>query len=112
MTASVNDVYLRLVWVGRLQRFHIRGHFFAATAEVKRRIRVDAARRRDCQYVAATSNVSTYSKYLSWLTSQGRRPTCFSIWKASAHWLGSVFDPQAEDAFRSDSREAIDARQS
>jgi RNA polymerase sigma factor (TIGR02999 family) len=42
-TALVNEAYLRLVKVGELD-WHDRGHFFAVSARIMRRILVDAAR--------------------------------------------------------------------
>src|SRR5262245_10303439 len=48
-TALVHEAYLRLVDVATAQRWHSRGHFFAAAAEAMRRILVDQARRRRSQ---------------------------------------------------------------
>jgi RNA polymerase sigma factor (TIGR02999 family) len=45
-TALVHEAYLRLVGTENKQRWDSRGHFFAAAAEVMRRILVDNARRR------------------------------------------------------------------
>jgi RNA polymerase sigma factor (TIGR02999 family) len=45
-TALVHEAYLRLVDVGRLQRWENRRHFFAAAAEAMRRILVESARRK------------------------------------------------------------------
>lgn len=45
-TALVHEAYLRLVDVEKVQKWHSRGHFFAAAAEAMRRILVDAARRK------------------------------------------------------------------
>ena len=45
-TALVHEAYLRLVGNGTDQKWDHRGHFFAAAAEVMRRILVDAARRK------------------------------------------------------------------
>src|SRR5689334_4459528 len=45
-TALVHDAYLRLVDVDEPERWHGRGHFFAAAAEAMRRILVDNARRK------------------------------------------------------------------
>ena len=42
-TALVNEAYLRLVKIGELD-WHDRGHFFAVSARIMRRILVDAAR--------------------------------------------------------------------
>lgn len=44
-TALVNEAYLRLVDVNRMQ-WHNRAHFFAVSAQLMRRILVDFARRR------------------------------------------------------------------
>lgn len=44
-TAMVNELYLRLVNANNL-RFQNRAHFFAITAQIMRRILVDAARMR------------------------------------------------------------------
>ncbi len=48
-TGLVHEAYLRLVDVERAQRFHSRGHFFAAAAEAMRRIMIDSARRKNAQ---------------------------------------------------------------
>src|SRR5262249_19951376 len=48
-TALVHEAYLRLVDVDEAQRWHSRGHFFAAAAEAMRRILVDAARSKRSQ---------------------------------------------------------------
>jgi RNA polymerase sigma factor (TIGR02999 family) len=45
-TALVHEAYLRLVDQDQAQRWHSRGHFFAAAAEVMRRILVENARRK------------------------------------------------------------------
>jgi RNA polymerase sigma factor (TIGR02999 family) len=45
-TALVHEAYLRLVDGEEAQRWHSRGHFFAAAAEAMRRILVDNARRK------------------------------------------------------------------
>lgn len=45
-TALVHEAYLRLVDVDQAQRWHGRGHFFAAAAEAMRRILVEKARQR------------------------------------------------------------------
>src|SRR5215831_11255300 len=45
-TALVHEAYLRLVGVGKPQRWDSRGHFFAAAAEAMRRILVENARRK------------------------------------------------------------------
>jgi RNA polymerase sigma factor (TIGR02999 family) len=45
-TALVHEAYLRLVDVDQPQRWHSRGHFFAAAAEAMRRILIDNARRK------------------------------------------------------------------
>jgi RNA polymerase sigma factor (TIGR02999 family) len=45
-TALVHEAYLRLVSVEEAQRWHGRGHFFAAAAEAMRRILIEKARRR------------------------------------------------------------------
>ena len=45
-TALVHEAYVRLVNVEEAQRWHSRGHFFAACAEAMRRILVESARRR------------------------------------------------------------------
>jgi RNA polymerase sigma factor (TIGR02999 family) len=45
-TALVHETYIRLVDTSRIQRWEIRGHFFAAAAEAMRRILIDAARRK------------------------------------------------------------------
>jgi RNA polymerase sigma factor (TIGR02999 family) len=45
-TALVHEAYLRLVDVERAQRWNSRRHFFAAAAEVMRRILVERARAR------------------------------------------------------------------
>jgi RNA polymerase sigma factor (TIGR02999 family) len=45
-TALVHEAYLRLVGPGDMPSWDSRGHFFAAAAEVMRRILVDNARRR------------------------------------------------------------------
>jgi RNA polymerase sigma factor (TIGR02999 family) len=47
-TALVHEAYLRLVDVGKEQRWNSRGHFFAAAAEAMRRILVENARRKAC----------------------------------------------------------------
>src|SRR3982074_2513662 len=44
-TALVHEAYLRLVPTGDMQNGDSRGHFFAAAAEVMRRILVENARR-------------------------------------------------------------------
>jgi RNA polymerase sigma factor (TIGR02999 family) len=46
-TALVHEAYLRLVAVDQVQRWHSRGHFFAAAAEAIRRILVENARKKD-----------------------------------------------------------------
>lgn len=43
-TALVHDAYVRLVEVGKDQKWNGRGHFFAAAAEAMRRILIDKAR--------------------------------------------------------------------
>jgi RNA polymerase sigma factor (TIGR02999 family) len=48
-TALVHEAYLRLVDAEQAQRWHSRGHFFAAAAEAMRRILVDHARQRRSQ---------------------------------------------------------------
>jgi RNA polymerase sigma factor (TIGR02999 family) len=45
-TALVHEAYLRLVDVEKAQHWNSRGHFFAAAAEVMRRILVESARRK------------------------------------------------------------------
>src|SRR3954469_1749471 len=45
-TALVHEAYLRLVDPADRDRWHNRGHFFAAAAEAMRRILVEAARRK------------------------------------------------------------------
>jgi RNA polymerase sigma factor (TIGR02999 family) len=45
-TALVNEAYIRLVDVDRVQHWDSRGHFFAAAAEAMRRILVEKARRK------------------------------------------------------------------
>jgi RNA polymerase sigma factor (TIGR02999 family) len=45
-TALVHEAYLRLVDTEQAQRWHGRGHFFAAAAEAMRRILVDQARHK------------------------------------------------------------------
>src|SRR5207247_224565 len=45
-TALVHEAYLRVVGTGDRQAWDSRGHFFAADAEVMRRILVENARRR------------------------------------------------------------------
>jgi RNA polymerase sigma factor (TIGR02999 family) len=45
-TALVHEAYLRLVQPDKVQRWHSRGHFFAAAAEAMRHILVDNARRK------------------------------------------------------------------
>jgi RNA polymerase sigma factor (TIGR02999 family) len=45
-TALVHEAYLRLVDVEKADRWHSRGHFFAAAAEAMRRILIDQARRK------------------------------------------------------------------
>src|SRR5207247_1365294 len=45
-TALVHEAYLRLVDTEQAQRWHGRGHFFAAAAEAMRRILIDNARRK------------------------------------------------------------------
>src|SRR5262245_63423434 len=48
-TALVPEAYLRLVDAEQAQRWHSRGHFFAAAAEAMRRILIDNARRKHSQ---------------------------------------------------------------
>src|SRR5215467_9426951 len=48
-TALVHEAYLRLVDVEEAQRWHGRGHFFAAAAEAMRRILIDQARQKQSQ---------------------------------------------------------------
>jgi RNA polymerase sigma factor (TIGR02999 family) len=48
-TALVHEAYLRLVGEGNDQRYHDRGHFFAAAATAMRHIRIDQARRKKTQ---------------------------------------------------------------
>lgn len=48
-TALVHEAYLRLVDVGRVERWESRSHFFAAAAEAMRRILVDHARGKATQ---------------------------------------------------------------
>ncbi len=48
-TALVHEAYLRLVGSGNSLHFQTRGHFFAAVAEVMRRILIDHARRKHSQ---------------------------------------------------------------
>ena len=48
-TALVHEAYLRLVDVDKAQHWNSRGHFFAAAAEVMRRILIDSARRKGRQ---------------------------------------------------------------
>jgi RNA polymerase sigma factor (TIGR02999 family) len=45
-TALVHEAFLRLVDGEKIQRWHSRGHFFAAAAEAMRRLLVDNARRK------------------------------------------------------------------
>jgi RNA polymerase sigma factor (TIGR02999 family) len=45
-TALVHEAYLRLVYVGKMQCWDSRAHFFAAAAEAMRRILVQSARRK------------------------------------------------------------------
>ena len=45
-TALVHEAYMRLVDVGKAQRWDSRGHFFAAAAEAMRRILIEQARRK------------------------------------------------------------------
>jgi len=45
-TALVHEAYVRLVDVGKAQRWSSRGHFFAAAAEAMRRILIENARRK------------------------------------------------------------------
>lgn len=45
-TALVNEAYVRLVDVSRVQQWNGRGHFFAVAAEAMRRILVENARRK------------------------------------------------------------------
>jgi RNA polymerase sigma factor (TIGR02999 family) len=45
-TALVNEAYIRLVDVEKVQHWDSRGHFFAAAAEAMRRILVEIARRK------------------------------------------------------------------
>src|SRR5437588_5899572 len=48
-TALVHEAYLRLVDVKQAQRWHSRGHFFAAAAEAMRRILIERIRRKRSQ---------------------------------------------------------------
>jgi RNA polymerase sigma factor (TIGR02999 family) len=48
-TALVHEAYVRLVEGEEAQRWHSRGHFFAAAAEAMRRILVEQARRKGRQ---------------------------------------------------------------
>jgi RNA polymerase sigma factor (TIGR02999 family) len=48
-TALVHEAYIRLVDVGKVQRWDSRRHFFAAAAEAMRRILVDQARSKKSQ---------------------------------------------------------------
>ena len=48
-TALVHEAYVRLVDVGKAQRWNSRGHFFGAAAEAMRRILVDQARRKQAE---------------------------------------------------------------
>lgn len=48
-TALVHEAYLRLVGSGVPPHFETRGHFFAAVAEVMRRILIDHARKKNSQ---------------------------------------------------------------
>ena len=52
-TALVHEAYLRLVGSGNSLHFQTRGHFFAAVAEVMRRILIDHARRKHSQSAVA-----------------------------------------------------------
>jgi RNA polymerase sigma factor (TIGR02999 family) len=45
-TALVHEAYVRLVGPGKAQKWHSRGHFYAATAEAMRRILIEDARRK------------------------------------------------------------------
>ena len=45
-TALVHEAFVRLVDVGKVQKWGSRGHFFAAAAEAMRRILVEQARKR------------------------------------------------------------------
>jgi RNA polymerase sigma factor (TIGR02999 family) len=45
-TALVHEAYVRLVNDEQAQRWHSRGHFFAAAAEAMRRILIESARRK------------------------------------------------------------------
>ena len=47
-TALINEAYLRLIDINRV-RWQNRAHFYAVSAQVMRRILVDAARERDAQ---------------------------------------------------------------
>ena len=55
-TALVNEAYLRLIDVSRVQ-WHGRAHFFAVSAQLMRRVLVDAARARDTQKRGGDVNV-------------------------------------------------------
>jgi RNA polymerase sigma factor (TIGR02999 family) len=48
-TALVHDAYVRLVDTDQAQKWHSRGHFFAAAAEAMRRVLIDQARRKQSQ---------------------------------------------------------------
>jgi RNA polymerase sigma factor (TIGR02999 family) len=48
-TALVHEAYIRLVDVEQPQRWHGRGHFFAAAAEAMRRILIDHARSKKAE---------------------------------------------------------------
>ena len=45
-TALVHEAYLRLLGDGNSEKWHGRGHFFAAAAEAMRRLLVEQARRK------------------------------------------------------------------
>jgi RNA polymerase sigma factor (TIGR02999 family) len=61
-TALVNEAYLRLMDVTRVQ-WHDRAHFLAVAAQAMRRILVDFARQRHSRNAAAISYSSAWTRH-------------------------------------------------
>ena len=82
-TALVNEVYLRLVDIRRVQ-WQDRAHFFAMAARLMRRVLVDFARARNNQKRGGALHRVTFDQNLAGRERHSRRPDCHRRCASSA----------------------------
>ena len=68
-TALVNEAYMRLVDYKRMQ-WQNRAHFFAVSAQLIRRIRIEHARRRNLKRGGGVRHVSLVTVMRDWSTAK------------------------------------------